>query len=144
MGKSEIVRTENECLRVRQRHVLLSYAHPSNRNQRGRMTSCGSKCCVAKESTNENLCMYSRPVAVIMQQHQSTVPYDFSGCPASEHPSTHPMACGSPCVRPHRDRRDGKQELRAHHTIVRQKFTGLSQGCPWASPVHISIWSKGS
>jgi Asp-tRNA(Asn)/Glu-tRNA(Gln) amidotransferase A subunit family amidase len=28
--------------------------------------------------------------------------------------------------------------------IVRQKFTGLSQGCPWASPVHISIWSKGS
>jgi type II secretory pathway predicted ATPase ExeA len=29
-------------------------------------------------------------------------------------------------------------------TIVQQKFTGLSQGCPWASPVHISIWSKGS
>ena len=29
-------------------------------------------------------------------------------------------------------------------TIVRQKFIGLSQGCPWASPVHISMWSKGS
>jgi hypothetical protein len=29
-------------------------------------------------------------------------------------------------------------------TIVWQKFIGLSQRCPWASPVHISMWSKGS
>jgi hypothetical protein len=29
-------------------------------------------------------------------------------------------------------------------TIVRQKFIGLSQGCPGASPVHTSMWSKGS
>jgi hypothetical protein len=29
-------------------------------------------------------------------------------------------------------------------SIVRQKFTALSEGCPWASPVHISSWSKGS
>src|SRR5262249_42262709 len=29
-------------------------------------------------------------------------------------------------------------------TIVRRKFIGLSQGRPWAFPVHIRIWSKGS
>jgi hypothetical protein len=29
-------------------------------------------------------------------------------------------------------------------TIVRQKFIDLIQGRPWASPVHISMWSKGS
>jgi hypothetical protein len=29
-------------------------------------------------------------------------------------------------------------------SIVRQKFIGLRQGRPWAFPVHISIWSKGS
>jgi len=29
-------------------------------------------------------------------------------------------------------------------SIVRQKFIGLSRGCPWASPAHISMWSKGS
>jgi hypothetical protein len=29
-------------------------------------------------------------------------------------------------------------------SIVRQKFIGLSQGRPWAFPVHISIWSKGA
>ena len=29
-------------------------------------------------------------------------------------------------------------------TIVLQKFTRISQGHSWASPLHISIWSKGS
>jgi hypothetical protein len=32
----------------------------------------------------------------------------------------------------------------SHYSIVWQKFIGLSQRCPWASPVHISMWSKGS
>ena len=75
----------------------------------------GARWRVAKEITNENLCMCSRPVSVIVQ-HQSTVHYDFSGCLTGEHSSTHPMACGSPCVRPHRNRRDGKQKLRGHHS----------------------------
>jgi hypothetical protein len=28
--------------------------------------------------------------------------------------------------------------------IVSQKFTRRPQGCPEASPVHISMWSKGA
>jgi molecular chaperone DnaK (HSP70) len=37
-----------------------------------------------------------------------------------------------------------RQQITLTRAIVRQKFIGLSQGCPGASPVHTSMWSKGS
>jgi enoyl-CoA hydratase/carnithine racemase len=42
------------------------------------------------------------------------------------------------------DDQGGAFSAGANLTIVWQKFIGLSQRCPWASPVHISMWSKGS
>ena len=34
--------------------------------------------------------------------------------------------------------------IRIITTIVSQEFSRVHQGCPWAAPVHISMWSKGS